>query len=207
MLPYFYERAQHPQAPEILGKFALKYFAFFGLGSLFTFVIARPLVLIAADAKFHDAVTYIPMIILAGWLNINFNIYYWSLMYSKKTSVISTLVGISAGLMVGLLFLFLQEMQLGIQGVVYALVIVALFKNVAGHFLSQRYLKLRVDILKIAASFLAIVLAGLVIHLAPEGSVLGLDIFVKIVIFSLCFLLVQKVSNISLLNKKLLFWR
>jgi len=54
-MPYFYETAQKSNGPEILGQFATKYLAFFGLIALFTLVIARPLVLIMADQDLSQA--------------------------------------------------------------------------------------------------------------------------------------------------------
>ncbi|MFZ2054373.1 MAG: oligosaccharide flippase family protein, partial [Candidatus Aminicenantales bacterium] len=164
MLPFFYETAQLPKASEVLGNFATNYFVLFGLAALFTLVVAQPLVLIAADTKFHEATTYIPIIILAGWLEIVFNIFYWNLMHSKRTQLISALLGASAVLMVGMLFLLLKTLGLGIRGAVLAMVVIALLKDVAGYFLSQHYFKLKYSLPKIVMSSFLLVIAGLIIY-------------------------------------------
>jgi O-antigen/teichoic acid export membrane protein len=198
MLPYFYETAQDPKAPDMLGNFAARYFVLFGLVSLLTFTIAQPLLLIAADAKFHEAIVYIPTIILAGWLNINFNVFYWSLMHSKKTSLISTLVGLSAALMVGLLLLLLRNMKLGIQGVIYAMVAVAFFKNIAGYFISQRYFKLRYDFRMIGYSVITIIFGAFIInHLTFLSSSLIISTSYKIGVFGLASFWVLKIIHVD----------
>jgi O-antigen/teichoic acid export membrane protein len=163
MLPYFYETAQNSGGPDVLGRFAGRYFVLFGLVSLLTFAVAQPLVLVAADAKFHEAIVYIPLIVLVGWLNINFNIFYWSLMHSKKTSIISGLVGTSAFLMIVLLYVFLKELRLGIWGVIYAMVAVALGKIAAGYLISQRYFRLRLQLPMIGYAAGVIILGAAVI--------------------------------------------
>jgi O-antigen/teichoic acid export membrane protein len=205
MLPYFYETAQDQKASEILGGFATKYFVLFGLVSLLTFTIARPLLLIAADAKFHEAILYIPIMVFAGWLDINFNIFYWSLMHSKRTYLISTLLGLSALLMVTLLFVLLKTMGLGIRGLVYAMVAVALFKNIFGYFLSQRYFKLKYNSSKIALSTLTILTAGFAIHFLPKGPSLLQDMLLRLVFFAVTLLIIQKILNVSFLRWGLLF--
>jgi O-antigen/teichoic acid export membrane protein len=161
MLPYFYETAQRPDGSKVLGKFASRYFILFGLVSLLTFAVAQPLVLFAADAKFHEAIIYIPLIVLTGWLTLDFNIFYWSLMHSKKTSIISTLVGSSALIMIGLLFLFLKELKLGIRGVIYAMVLVALGKLAAGYLISQRHFRINLQLSMIGYAA-AVILMGAV---------------------------------------------
>ena len=53
ILPYFYETAQKSEGADILSRFFSKYFALFGLVSLFTLTVAQPLIIIMAESKLH----------------------------------------------------------------------------------------------------------------------------------------------------------
>jgi len=208
MLPFFYETAQDQKASEILGGFATKYFVLFGLVSLLAFTIARPLLLLAAHSKFHEAINYIPFIVLAGWLNIDFNIFYWSLMHSKKTYLHLDFAWGISHIDDRTAFCFAQDHGTRNLGVVYAMVAVALFKNVIGYFLSQRYFKLRYHSSKIVlGSTLTILTAGFAIHFLPKGPSLLQDMILRLVFFAVTLLIIQKTLNVSFLRWGLLLSR
>jgi O-antigen/teichoic acid export membrane protein len=202
ILPYFYETAQRKNAVDSLGRFSTKYFVFFGLLSLFTLIIAQPLVIFMADPKFHRAVIYIPLLILAGWLKIISKIFDWSLMHSKKTAVISTLTGISAVMMIGLLLLSLKNWNMGIQGVVYAMVLVGLFRIISGYYFSQKHFKIEFRLAELGLISLVMGLSALLINFAPFNDLIFLNILIKIIVFLVTSIFLIKIAKIEI-NKKL----
>jgi O-antigen/teichoic acid export membrane protein len=200
ILPYFYETAQKSEGADILSRFFSKYFALFGLISLFTLTVAQPLVLIMADSKFHEAVIYIPLLILAGWIRIIFKIFHWNLMHSKKTGLIATLRGISALLIVSLLFISLKYLNMGIHGVIYAMILVALFNAVTGYFFSQKYFRIKYNSKEIGLAFLVLLLGALIINYASFSSLFLLNTLIKICIFAVASYFILRISKIETLK-------
>jgi hypothetical protein len=125
-------------------------------------------------------------------------------MHSKKTSIISGLVGTSAFLMIVLLYVFLKELRLGIRGVIYAMLIVALFKNVLGYLLSQRYFRIRYEITRVFLGLFGIVLGAVLISkIGFLASPLFMVVLLKLAAFGLCAVLILRIINMNFL--KILF--
>lgn len=197
LMPYFYETAQKSNGTEILGQFATKYLAFFGLIALFILVIARPLVLIMADPKFNEAIYYIPLLLLASCLTLIHKLFHWSLMYSKRTGILSVMTGTNAIFMVGLLFLFLKQWRMGIMGVIYVMIIVGTVKIIAGFVISRRYFQIRFKMGDLCLIALAISISALLIHFTSIGGLIILSTFIKFSIFSLVSIAIIKWANIQ----------
>ncbi|MGB2862961.1 MAG: oligosaccharide flippase family protein [Sedimentisphaerales bacterium] len=196
-MPYFYETAQKPNGPEILGQFATKYFALFGLIALFTLVVARPMVLIMADPKFHEAIDYIPLLLFASWLTLMYRLFQWSLMHSKRTGMLSAMTAAYAVLMVGLLFLFLKQWQMGMKGVIYAMIIIETVRIVAGFVISMRYFKIRFKVNDLGLIALALLVSALFINFIPVEKSIILGTFIKFIIFSFVAVVIIKWAKIE----------
>jgi len=197
LMPYFYETAQKSNGPEIIGQFATKYLALVGLIALFTLVIARPMVLIMADQKFHEAINYIPLLLFASWLAFLYRLFQWSLMHSKRTGILSAMTAIYAILMVGLLFLFLKQWQMGIKGAIYAMIIVATVRIIAGFVISRRYFKIRFKMDALGLITLAILASAFLVHSIPVAKSIILGTFIKLTIFSLAAVVIIKWAKIE----------
>lgn len=197
LMPYFYETAQKANGPDILGKFATKYLAFLGLIALFTLVIARPMVLIMADPKFHEAIDYIPFLLFASCLALIYRLFQWSLMHSKRTGILSVMTGAYAVLMVGLLFLFLKQWRMGIRGVIYVMIIVETTKIIAGYLVSQKYFRVRFSISDLSVTALLILVGALLINFTSIDKSIVLSTFIKLTIFSLVSFVTIKWAKIE----------
>jgi len=197
ILPYFFETAQRPDSKKILGNFATKYFAFFGLVSLFTLTFAQPLVKIMADPKYHEAVLYIPLLIVASWFRVIYKFFTWSLMYSKRTGTTSALEGISAVFTIVLLFFTLGYWRMGIQGVVIAMVFAGFFCITAGYFISQRFLKIKYQIADILLSLFVILLCGLIIHYNPFSYGFVQNILFRVLFFLGGMFLIIRIAKLG----------
>lgn len=196
-MPYFYETAQKSNGPEILGQFATKYLALFGLIALFTLVIARPMVMIMADSKFHEAIDYIPFLLFASCLALIYKWFHWSLMHSKRTGILSVMTGTYAVCMIGLLLLFLKQWRMGIKGVIYVMIIVGIVKVISGYLISQKYFKTRFNVRKLGATALAISVSALLIHFASISRSIVLSTFIKLSILSLVSIVAIKLAKIE----------
>lgn len=197
LMPYFYETAQKANGPEILGKFATKYLAIFGLIALFTLVIAQPMVMVMADPKFHEAIDYIPFLIFASCLALIYRLFQWSLMHSKRTGILSVMTGTYAVLMIGLLFLFLKQWHMGIRGVIYAMIIVETTKIIAGYLVSQKYFRVKFCISDLSVTALLILVGALLINFTSIGRSIVLSTFIKLSIFFLVSIVTIKWAKIE----------
>ncbi len=197
LMPYFYETAQKSNGSEILGQFATKYLALFGLIALFTLVIARPMVLIMADPKFHKAIDYIPFLLFASCLALIYRLFHWSLMHSKRTGILSVITGACAVLMVGLLFIFLKQWHMGIRGVIYVMIIVGTTKIIAGYLVSQKYFRIKFNISDLSVTALLILVGALLINFTSIDKSIVLSTFIKLSIFSLVSIVTIKLAKIE----------
>lgn len=197
LMPYFYETAQKPNGPEILGRFATKYLALFGLIALFTLVAARPMVLIMADPKFYKAIDYIPLLLFANLLSLLYKLFQWSLMHSKRTGMLSALTAAYAVLMVALLYLFLKQWQMGMKGVIYAMIIVAIVRIVAGFVISMKYFKICFKVNDLGLIALVLLVSALLINFIPVEKSIIVGTSIKLIIFSLVAVITIKWAKIE----------
>lgn len=165
LVPYFYRTAGEEGGGDRLGTFATKYLALFSIIALFILALYRPAVIVMAHSRYHGALPFIPPLVFAGWLNLTYMVFHWSLMHSRKTGLLALLHGAAAALTVALMVYLLKYRALGIDGVVAALVIVELFKNAAGFAASQRFYPIRFRYGRTAAVVLTALAGAALVHL------------------------------------------
>jgi len=200
MTPIFYEIAQDPDAGDKLGRFALKFFNLFGVGTLFVALFAKPLVLAMADRRYHAAVGYLPFLLLAAFLGLLFKIFNWNLMFSKKTGLLSWITSVTAVLMVVFLVVFLKFFRLGILGVTIAMILVGVVRLIFGYIVSTKHFRLRFDFKKIGVSSLILVAAFVAIAFVRVPASLAAEIGLKSAAFGISAALLLKASGIKTLK-------
>lgn len=201
VLPYFYETAQKNQGGEIIGRFATKYFVLFGLLSLVTLVVSRPMVILMAAPSYHEAIRYIPLLILAGFIGLSYRIFHWSLLFSKKTGTISSITGISSLIMVGFLVLALKPLNMGIRGVVFVLIIVNFIKIFIGYFISQREFRIVFDKLNIVIILFVLLLSASIIDFVYLTNPFMRGLIISIFIFVIALFLLAKIAKIEIFKE------
>ncbi len=203
--PHFYETAQKPEGTDILGRFATKYFAFFGIVSIFILIIAEPMVLVMADSRFHDVLKYIPMLLFSGWLTLVNQLFIWSLMNSNRTGVLSNINIVSCIMLIGLLFFFLKYLHMGISGVVYSMIVIGTAKILATYCISQKYFRIKFRLKDIAVTFVVMVAGAYLITIIPVYGFLAIgSILLKFLVLGALLLLVIKIAKIESLKKFIL---
>ena len=121
-------------------------------------------------------------------------------MHNKKTGLIATLRGISAFLIVFLLFISLKYWKMGIQGVVYAMILVALFNAATGYFFSQKYFKIKYNSKEIGLALLVLLLGALIINYASFTNLFLLNTLIKICIFAVASYFILRITKIETLK-------
>jgi len=199
--PYFYETAQNSNGSEIIGKFITKYVAIFGLIALCVLVFSQPMILIMAAPKFHNAISYIPSLLFVGFLSLNYKLFYFSLMYSRRTGVISSITGVFALLMVGLLFLFLKKWHMGIEGVIYVLIFIEIGKIIFGYFISQRHFKIKYEVKQLCMVLLIIATSAFLINIVSIENITVTNLFVKLAILVLGVMITLRITKVGSIKK------
>ncbi|MFC2141349.1 lipopolysaccharide biosynthesis protein [Acidobacteriota bacterium] len=196
ILPYFYETARHKTAAKELGSFFSQYFVFFGLLSLLTLILAQPLVLLVADPKFHSATMYIPLLIIVGWLNINYKIFYWSLLHSNQTTLISSLTGGQTVVLLGLMILFLKQWRLGITGLIYVLILIGIFKILTGYFFSKKYFKINFKYKELLFSSILLFISAYAINAISLDENIFVNLLFRLCLFAISAFFLVKIFNL-----------
>ncbi|MCG8605266.1 hypothetical protein MJD09_09740, partial [bacterium] len=193
--PYFYNTASQPDGGQRLGTFSTKYFTLFGVITIFALVLSGPMIKIMADAKFHDAVYYIPLLLVFGWLTVIYKIFHWSLMHSQKTLMLSVLTGVSCVVTIALLYLALSTFRMGIMGALYAMNISQMLLIVGSYFLSQRYF--RIEFSKTKLMLVAFITASSVVTITSISQVYNFpNIIINIVLCSLASFALIRIANL-----------
>jgi len=199
--PYFYETAQKQKGGEIIGKFSLKYLAFFGIVTVFVAIISEPLVILAANKKYHGAIAYLPLILFSVFCGILYKIFNWSLSFSKKTKVLSVLSFISSSALVLLLYIALKILKMGIMGAIYSLIAVGLLKLVLGYFTANRYFKINFAFKKIFAILIVIAISVVSLNFFHFSKSIYIESLGKLTLFGIIALIIVKKTDIFNLNK------
>jgi O-antigen/teichoic acid export membrane protein len=185
LMPYFFKTANHPEAATVLGSLVIKYITLIGVFGLAIIVFAQPaILLLVRNPEYHGAIDYVAPLTLAGWLYLVASPIHWSLTYSKKTGVLAFIRGVSAVMLVGLLIFFLKNKDMGIAGVIYALLVTNLATVMIGYIASQKHFRIDYAFRNIVLVILLLLSAGLVIALASSDRIQISLLFVQ------CFILV-----------------
>jgi O-antigen/teichoic acid export membrane protein len=159
-------------------------------------VLAEPVILFVAKPEYHDAIQYVAPITLAFWLSVAARPFTWNLNYSKKTGQLSAIRSIPVGVLLVLLFFFLDYMDLRIWGVINAMIISSIFTIVLGFSVSQMHYRISYPFARILAITVMLLACGIAIYSLPQGA--GLDVFViKLLILSAFVLCAVKVAGIG----------
>jgi len=199
-VPHFYETAGKPDGPEILGDLYVKIVAFFGLVVLFVLAAARPTMLIMANPKFYGAIDYVPLLLLANWLFAIYGIFGWSLMFAKRTDVSATITGVMAILTIGLLFIFLKQWRMGINGVLYSMILVGIVRIIVGYLVSERHYKIKHNFKGLAQTISLLLIGSSLIVLVRIDN-LVISTILKLLIFCGAFIVTIKVARIESFKK------
>ncbi len=207
IMPFFYDTARKEDAASRLGEFIVKYIAFFGIMSLGLTIIAEPAVLFMADEKYHKANDYIPWLIIAGWFQIMYRPIRWSLMQSKRSGLLSILRTVSTTCLLILTYLFLDLLELGISGVICAVLIVGISELFFGYVVAQKQYLLDID-LKRLAFVLPMVLAaiGIVNYVRLEMNIIA-SVLLQLSILIATTFFVAKIAGIGKLIGIMRFYK
>ncbi len=108
LLPNFYELAGGENREVKIGIFQMKYFFFITSFAIGLYLITKPLLFIIVDQKFHEAIKYLPFLIITYWISDLIKIFKWNLLAANESGLISILQIISTILMIALSMLFLN---------------------------------------------------------------------------------------------------
>jgi len=123
LLPHFYRAAGEPDSARSLGTLLTRYVAAFTVLTLAVAAAAEPAILLVADAGYHDAVRYVPLLALAALLGAVAKLGNAYLTYAKRTARLSLVYGLVMIVGLGALAAFLLGAGWTTGGVVAATVI------------------------------------------------------------------------------------
>jgi O-antigen/teichoic acid export membrane protein len=150
MQPHFLERAGQARGEEALGTVVLNYLAFLGLLALPLIIVASPAIQLLTRPAYHAAIDYVAPLVLAGWLFAARSPVGWSMNHSRRSGLLSAVNGIAAGLLIGLLYLFLGPLHLGIMGVIYAMIGSSAITIVLGYAVAHQGFELKIPLRRLA---------------------------------------------------------
>jgi O-antigen/teichoic acid export membrane protein len=170
MLPHFMEQAGTKDAGQRLGALIHRYVTAMGIIGLAILVGASPAIRLLATEPYFPAERHVAPLVLAIWLSVMRTPITWSLNYSKQSATLSALNGAAMTVLIALLLLFLGPLQLGIDGVAYAMIGANLFAIIAGYALAQRHFALSAAPLRVTLTGLTLLAAGGILAIVgPAG--------------------------------------
>jgi O-antigen/teichoic acid export membrane protein len=179
LIPNFFRTGARKDGQEVLGMLITRYIALFGILGLVINVCAPPFILLVSKPAYHDAVNYVGLLTLSYWLFVCAKPVVWSLSYSKRTGLLSMTRAASVVLLIAALAITLWVMDLGITGVILAMIIANIFTIVFGYSVSQRLFHLVFPYRKLVVSALAILAGGLIIETIPADSLAARDLIFR----------------------------
>lgn len=198
LLPHFYETAGRPDSARPLGTLVVKFVAGFGLLALYTTAAAEPLVLLVADPAYHEAIHYIPLLTLAGWLLVAAKPFTWSLTWAKRTGTLSFVRFTTLLVTLALLAVLLWGLGWGVRGVVAATLGANAALVVGGYLASRRAVPLEFEP-RAAALVCTIVVAGAgALHLLRDDRITLGGTLAKLAVLAVATLTVARLANLRL---------
>jgi O-antigen/teichoic acid export membrane protein len=175
MLPHFLERAGEAGGGEALGTVVLNYLAFLGLLALPIIILASPAIQLLTTPAYHAASGYVAPLVLAAFLFAARTPVAWSMNHSRRSGLLSTVNGVAAGLLIGLLYLFLGPLKLGIPGVAYAMIASSAITILLGYAVAYQSFALEIPLKRLALICVVLLTGGrLIAWLRPDHPDLGI---------------------------------
>ena len=192
LLPYYYQTAGAEDPATQLGEFVGKFITVFGIIALTILSFSTHAVQSLASENFFPAIDYIPFLVLVSWIGVTYKIFYWNLMFYKRTKLILSILGLSTFVLILLLYLFVALLQLGIGGVILSMTIANIILLTMAYSFSQNLLEIKFPYKKIFVNISLLLFGGFLIVLV--------DYSVKILIYSIGFkiLLLVFVSTLTI---------
>jgi O-antigen/teichoic acid export membrane protein len=197
LTPHFMERAGLPGGPRELGLLVTRYLTLFGLLGIAVIIGAPPVIRLIASPDFFEAIVYVAPMALASWLQVASQPLNWSLTFSGRTGVLSTIRGLTFGVLIGLLFLFLGPLDMGINGVILATGLAHLVSATVGFVLAQQGYRLQMPWGRLVP-ICAVLLAGGVAVTWLGSDVLDWAQFgLQLLVFAVLAVLTGRLAGIS----------
>ncbi len=204
LLPHFIERASQPDGEAELGLLVTRYLWLFGLLGIAVIIGAPPVIRLMAGPSYQDAIVYVAPLVLACWLSAASQPFNWSLSFSRRTGSLSTLRGLSFGVLIGLLLLFLGPLNLGISGVILAMILANLFAVTTSFVSAQRGYRLQVPWARLLSIAMALLAGGLAATWLGSDALNLPRLGLQLGLFAALTLLTARLAGINKLTR---LWR
>ena len=164
-LPRRFEIFKQPDSEATFGRIFTYYLLILTTAGLAVSALARDIVVVMADPKFHDAYKVVPLLVIA---NLLFSLHYhlhFGLLVAKKTKILAA-INLSNGFLI-LLANWLLIPRFGMFGAVYATILAFIYKDSLTWHFSKKYFRPRFEMRRIAilmGAAVAIYLASLTIR-------------------------------------------
>ena len=174
LVPHYYDLASKGDASSKLGDLSTQVISFFALVGLVAVTFGDVVITLLADAKFHAAAVYVPCLVLAVLLQLIYKLIHWNLLFNKQTHLVSMLRGGGLVLFAILAVLLVKMLELGVWGIIYAIIGSELILIVVGLVISQKSMRVDYRYGRLALSAVAVLCGcGLVKYAQSFADVIG----------------------------------
>jgi O-antigen/teichoic acid export membrane protein len=197
LMPHFLERAGRAGTEDELGILITRYLTVIGVVGIGVIAMSGPLIGLVSAAAYHDAAAYVTPLVFANWLLAAGRPVIWCFNHTGRTGTLSIIQIGALGLLIGLLFLCLGPLTLGINGVAVAMIGANLSFLVAGWAVAGLGYRPRINWRHFGSTFAVLLAAGTCLgQLAGTAKPTPLAAVTSLVIFILVVVVVARMAGV-----------
>jgi len=204
IMPEFLKRAGEGASPDELGGLFCKYLALLGMVGLVLVVFAHPAIHILTTEVYYSAYELVPLLMTAAWLFTINQALAWNFIHSESTATLSSTRGLTALSLLLLILLLVGYMQLGVFGVIYAMILANSINIGVSYALGGDNIVMRVDRVKMAGISVLLVCALLAVTWLTALNQLAVVYLSQCVVVLLTYILMQPLAGLPTLSKVIL---